>query len=112
MLVLVCVLVLLLLLILLFIILTTTTTTSTTTTTTVRIAAEECKARGADIYIITDKPELAKGLDDSPIIIPENGMLTPVIAALPLQLIAYELSVLKGINPDVPRNLAKAVTTD
>jgi glucosamine--fructose-6-phosphate aminotransferase (isomerizing) len=79
---------------------------------TVRIAAEECKARGADIYIITDKPELAKGLDDSPIIIPENGMLTPVIAALPLQLIAYELSVLKGINPDVPRNLAKAVTTD
>jgi glutamine---fructose-6-phosphate transaminase (isomerizing) len=30
----------------------------------------------------------------------------------PLQLIAYELALLKGINPDVPRNLAKAVTTD
>ena len=29
-----------------------------------------------------------------------------------LQLIAYELAVLKGYNPDLPRNLAKAVTTD
>lgn len=28
------------------------------------------------------------------------------------QLIAYELALMKGINPDVPRNLAKAVTTD
>jgi glucosamine--fructose-6-phosphate aminotransferase (isomerizing) len=29
-----------------------------------------------------------------------------------MKLIAYELAVMKGINPDVPRNLAKAVTTD
>jgi glutamine---fructose-6-phosphate transaminase (isomerizing) len=78
----------------------------------VRIAAEEVKARGAEVHIITDNPKLAQGIDQSPIIIPENGMLTALIAALPLQLIAYELAVLKGINPDVPRNLAKAVTTD
>merc|ERR1719502_1164649 len=77
-----------------------------------RTAAEECKARGAEVYIITDNANLAKGIDDTPIIIPENGLLTPLIATLPLQLIAYELSLLKGINPDVPRNLAKAVTTD
>ena len=77
-----------------------------------RIAAEEVKARGAEVIVITDNARLAEGIDDTPLVIPENGMLTAVIAALPLQLIAYELAVLKGINPDVPRNLAKAVTTD
>lgn len=41
-----------------------------------------------------------------------QGALTALIAVLPLQFIAYELSLAKGINPDTPRNLAKAVTTD
>jgi len=80
--------------------------------THMRTAAEEVKARGAKLYIITDTPKLAQGLDPNPIIIPSNGPLTALTAVLPLQLIAYELAVLKGINPDVPRNLAKAVTTD
>jgi glutamine---fructose-6-phosphate transaminase (isomerizing) len=62
--------------------------------------------------VITDNPKLAEHLDDSPIVIPANGPMTALIAVLPLQLIAYELAVLKGINPDVPRNLAKAVTVD
>jgi len=44
--------------------------------------------------------------------IPSNGVLTCLLAVLPLQLIAYELSVLRGINPDRPRNIAKTVTTD
>lgn len=39
-------------------------------------------------------------------------MLTALLAVLPMQLIAYELALLKGIDPDVPRNLAKAVTVD
>lgn len=77
-----------------------------------RTAAEEVKARGADLIIITDKPSLAKDLDDDPIIIPTNGPMTALGAVLPLQLIAYELAVLRGINPDTPRNLAKAVTVD
>jgi glucosamine--fructose-6-phosphate aminotransferase (isomerizing) len=77
-----------------------------------RTAAEEVKARGAQVIIITDNPKLALGIDNDPIIIPNNGPLTALIASLPLQLIAYELAVLRGINPDVPRNLAKAVTTD
>ena len=55
---------------------------------------------------------LARGIDDNPVIISPNGPLTAVSAVLPLQMIAYELALLKGINPDVPRNLAKAVTTD
>lgn len=77
-----------------------------------RIAAEEVKARGAKVYVITDNESLAKGIDDEPIVIPNNGPLTALTAVLPLQLIAYELAVMKGINPDTPRNLAKAVTTD
>ena len=77
-----------------------------------RTTAEEVMARGAKVYVITDNPKLAEGVDNDPIIIPNNGPLTSLIAVLPLQLIAYELAVMKGINPDVPRNLAKAVTTD
>mmetsp|Transcript_9687 Transcript_9687/g.16012 ORF Transcript_9687/g.16012 Transcript_9687/m.16012 type:complete len:691 (+) Transcript_9687:62-2134(+) len=77
-----------------------------------RTAAEEVRARGAQVVIITDNPKLAHGLDPDPIIIPSNGPLTALTAVLPLQFIAYELAVMKGLNPDVPRNLAKAVTTD
>lgn len=101
-----------------------------------RTAAEEVKARGAKLIIITDKPSLAEDLDDNPIVIPNNGPLTALGAVLPLQLIAYELAMLRyvtfvwhlvssagfsplsplpclsGINPDTPRNLAKAVTVD
>ncbi|GAX15853.1 glucosamine--fructose-6-phosphate aminotransferase [Fistulifera solaris] len=77
-----------------------------------RTAAEEVKARGAQVIIITDKAELARDLDDDPIIIPNNGPLTALGAVLPLQLISYELAMLRGINPDTPRNLAKAVTVD
>lgn len=75
-------------------------------------AAEEVKARGAQLIIITDKPALARDLDPNPIVIPHNGPMTALGAVLPLQLIAYELAVMKGINPDTPRNLAKAVTVD
>lgn len=77
-----------------------------------RIAAEEVKARGAKVYVITDRKSLARGIDDNPIVISHNGPLTALTAVLPLQLIGYELALLKGINPDTPRNLAKAVTTD
>lgn len=77
-----------------------------------RTAAEEVKARGAQLIIITDKPELAEDLDANPIIIPNNGPLTALGAVLPLQLIGYELALMRGINPDTPRNLAKAVTVD
>mmetsp|Transcript_41753 Transcript_41753/g.100199 ORF Transcript_41753/g.100199 Transcript_41753/m.100199 type:complete len:724 (-) Transcript_41753:850-3021(-) len=77
-----------------------------------RTAAEEVKARGAELIIITDKPELARDLDDDPIVIPQNGPMTALTGVVPIQLIAYELAMLKGINPDTPRNLAKAVTVD
>ena len=60
-----------------------------------RTAAEEVKARGAEVIIITDKASLAEGLDEDPILIPSNGPLTALGAVLPLQLIAYELAMLR-----------------
>ena len=50
-----------------------------------RISAEEVKARGAKVYVITDNPKLAVGIDNDPIIIPNNGPLTALLAVLPLQ---------------------------
>ena len=60
-------------------------------------AAEEVKARGAELIIITDKAELARDLDDNPIVIPQNGALTALGGVLPLQLIAYELAMLRYV---------------
>ena len=77
-----------------------------------RTAAEEVRARGARTIIITDDQRLAAGVADEIIEIPKNGVLTALHASIPMQLIAYELAVLRGINPDKPRNLAKAVTVD
>lgn len=79
-----------------------------------RIAAAEVKARGAEVIIVTDKRSLANGLatEDNIITVPANGPLSALLAIIPLQLLAYELATKKGINPDKPRNLAKAVTVD
>jgi len=75
-----------------------------------RTCAEEVRARGAHTIVITDNRKLADGVADDTIVIPSNGPLTGVLAALPLQMIAYELAIQKGIDPDKPKNLAKAVT--
>ena len=45
--------------------------------------------------------------------LPEAGPLfNPMLAALPLQLLSYELSLAKGYDPDFPRNLSKTLTVD
>jgi glucosamine--fructose-6-phosphate aminotransferase (isomerizing) len=79
-----------------------------------RIAAQETRARGAHNIIITDNPKLAEGLaaPEDVISIPANGPMTALLGVIPLQLLAYELALKKGINPDKPKNLAKAVTVD
>lgn len=41
---------------------------------------------------------------------PEVGDLNPIVQIIPMQILAYELAVLRGNNPDMPRNLAKSVT--
>lgn len=80
-----------------------------------KIAAAETKARGTNNIIITDNKSLINNdlCDSNNIIkIPQNSVLTALLAVIPLQLLAYEISIAKGYNPDKPRNLAKAVTVD
>jgi len=80
-----------------------------------KVAVEEVQARGAQIITITNIPNIWKGYSKNMgdvITITTNGPLTAISAIVPLQLLAYELSVLAGINPDRPRHLAKTVTVD
>jgi glucosamine 6-phosphate synthetase-like amidotransferase/phosphosugar isomerase protein len=60
-----------------------------------RVAAQEAKDQGADLIVITDDSALAEGLDERPIVLPANGRLTALAGVLPLQLIAYELAILR-----------------
>ena len=50
-----------------------------------RTCGEEVKARGAEVFVVTDNPALADGLDATPLVIPRNGPLTALTAVLPLQ---------------------------
>ena len=77
-----------------------------------RVTASQVKGRGAYTIVITDEPNLARGIADEVITIPRNGPLTALLAVVPLQLLAYEMAIQRGIDPDKPRHLAKAVTVD
>ena len=75
---------------------------------------QEVKARNGRVIAITsrEEPSLA-GKIDYEFRIPETiDMLTPVLAAIPLQLLAYYIAVKRGSNVDQPRNLAKTVTVE
>jgi glucosamine--fructose-6-phosphate aminotransferase (isomerizing) len=75
---------------------------------------QEVKARGGRVIAITSRDEPAlEGLLDYEIRIPETiNMFTPVLASVPLQLLAYYIAVKRGANVDQPRNLAKSVTVE
>ena len=64
--------------------------------------------------IITDSKNSVQGLahPNDIIEIPNNGHMTSLLSVIPLQLLAYELAISKNIDPDKPKNLAKAVTVD
>jgi glucosamine--fructose-6-phosphate aminotransferase (isomerizing) len=70
--------------------------------------AAEVKARGG--YIIGVAPDPAPGLFDVHLEVPPVGTASAITALVPLQLLAYELAVARGYDPDMPRNLAKSVT--
>jgi glucosamine--fructose-6-phosphate aminotransferase (isomerizing) len=75
---------------------------------------QEVKARKGRVIAITsrDEPALAGKLDYE-IRVPETiDMLAPVLAVVPLQLLAYYIAVKRGSNVDQPRNLAKSVTVE
>jgi glucosamine--fructose-6-phosphate aminotransferase (isomerizing) len=75
---------------------------------------QEVKARKGRVIAITsrDEPALA-GKIDYEFRIPETlDILTPILASIPLQLMAYYVAVKRGSNVDQPRNLAKSVTVE
>jgi glucosamine--fructose-6-phosphate aminotransferase (isomerizing) len=75
---------------------------------------QEVKARKGKIITVTDKitPEL-ESLCDHLIEVPISHPRTfPILATIPLQLLAYHLAVLRGCDVDMPRNLAKSVTVE
>ncbi|MDY6836057.1 MAG: glutamine--fructose-6-phosphate transaminase (isomerizing), partial [Chloroflexota bacterium] len=70
--------------------------------------AIEAKSRGA--YIIGVSDEENEAYDSWIKIPPVEEMFYPMVAVIPLQLLAYHAAVCRGNNPDRPRNLAKSVT--
>ena len=75
---------------------------------------QEVKARkGKIIAIVTEGDDVVKNLADYIIEIPEtDDALVPLVAVIPLQLLAYHIAVMRGANVDQPRNLAKSVTVE
>jgi glucosamine--fructose-6-phosphate aminotransferase (isomerizing) len=75
---------------------------------------QEVKARKGKIIAITTRDEEAlEGLVDYEFQVPETiDLLTPILASVPLQLLAYYIAVKRGCNVDQPRNLAKSVTVE
>ncbi|MDQ3192847.1 MAG: SIS domain-containing protein, partial [Bacteroidota bacterium] len=75
---------------------------------------QEVKARkGKIIAVVTEGDTEVKELADFTIEIPETDeILVPLVSAVPLQLLAYHIAVMRGCNVDQPRNLAKSVTVE
>jgi glucosamine--fructose-6-phosphate aminotransferase (isomerizing) len=75
---------------------------------------EQAKARGGIVVAIaTDGDELIADVADQVIWVPETPwMLSPVTTVIPLQLLAYHIAAIRGLDIDQPRNLAKSVTVE
>ncbi len=75
---------------------------------------QETRARGAHVIAIaTDGNEDIQHHADDVIYVPESpAFLQAALAVLPLQLLAYRIARLRGLNVDQPRNLAKTVTVE
>ena len=74
---------------------------------------EEVKARGGTLYVFSD-PSISMDIKSGRLInMPKcDFLLTPIIYTIPLQLLSYEVALLRGTDIDQPRNLAKSVTVE
>ena len=74
---------------------------------------KEVKSRGANVICITNQNIEDNEVYDEKVVIPKvNDIFEPLLAVIPLQMIAYELAKLKGCSIDKPKNLAKSVTVE
>ena len=74
---------------------------------------EEVKARGGILYVFSD-PSISIEIESGKLIkMPKcDFLLTPIIYTIPLQMLSYEVALLRGTDIDQPRNLAKSVTVE
>ncbi|HBF4559606.1 glutamine--fructose-6-phosphate transaminase (isomerizing) [Clostridioides difficile] len=75
---------------------------------------EEVRARGAYVVSIAQShnKDVEKAADKIIYIPNSDDILSPILAVVPMQLLAYHVSVLRGCDVDKPRNLAKSVTVE
>jgi glucosamine--fructose-6-phosphate aminotransferase (isomerizing) len=75
---------------------------------------QQAKARnGTVIAVATEGDELVRGMADHVLWVPVTPwMLSPIVTVLPLQLLAYHIAAIRGLDVDQPRNLAKSVTVE
>lgn len=74
---------------------------------------EEARARGADIIAVINPEDEAQLHFDATMVVPSTlQLLSPILDVVPLQLFAYHIAVMRGLDPDKPRNLAKSVTVE
>ena len=73
----------------------------------------EVKSRGSTVLVITQDAKAFEGKADEVFLIPECcETLASLLTVIPAQLFAYYCAILRGIDPDKPRNLAKSVTVE
>ncbi len=76
---------------------------------------QEVKARGGKVIAFSDTKGAAYLKDSAEAVIalpPVNAFVSPILYAIPVQLLAYHVAVIKGTDVDQPRNLAKSVTVE
>jgi glucosamine--fructose-6-phosphate aminotransferase (isomerizing) len=73
---------------------------------------QEVTSRNSPIILISNDINISNDVSCDIINIPENKTYSSLLGIIPLQLLAYYLSINKGINPDKPKNLAKVVTVE
>jgi glucosamine--fructose-6-phosphate aminotransferase (isomerizing) len=75
---------------------------------------QEVKARGGELFVFADADSHFKESEGVHVIrTPRHvGVLSPILHAIPVQLLAYHAALLKGTDVDKPRNLAKSVTVE
>ncbi|MEY6431204.1 glutamine--fructose-6-phosphate transaminase (isomerizing) [Thioalkalicoccus limnaeus] len=75
---------------------------------------QEVRARGGQLYVFADYHVAMDEVDGVTVVkLPEtDDLIAPLVFAIPMQLLAYHVAVLKGTDVDQPRNLAKSVTVE
>ena len=74
---------------------------------------EEVKARGGALYVFGNAQEKLELSSGNYVNMPEcDFLLTPILYSIPLQILSYEVALLRGTDIDQPRNLAKSVTVE